>query len=268
MMETHDGASPGRPRLDVLIEQLGPQPVMETLGLDEDSLGRLQAGLEPETEGVRAGMKQLERLMGEAVDWWGEEPPVSEVAGVELEESGVPVEAALPAVTSAHRTWNWEEMREKRRQSLRAMLELAMASTARLGVTYQGQVAMLGLVAEIEYSLIVWGDTLPESGMDWDPDRRARETSRRIGRMIWVRREQEREYGGIRGVYNWLMGRKQMRPKELMARMMEESDGVMGLDPELEEAAQMMEEGVARREERMRRLEAGGVVEGESRSLP
>lgn len=259
--ESNDGAQLKRPSLDVLIEQLGIKPVMEALKVDEEVLGRLQAGLEEETPLIQAGMRRLEGMMGDAVVWWVDERPVSEVAGVELVDAGVPVEEALPPATSAQRMWNWEEIREKRRQSLRAMLDLAMSSTARLGVTYQGQVAMLGLVAEIEYSLIVDGDTLPESGMDWDGDRRMRERNRRIGRMIWAAREQEREYGGIRGVYNWLMGRKKMRPKELVRRMKEDADSVMGLSPEVDEALGLMEDDERRRQERMHHLEAARIVD-------
>ena len=265
MMESEDRTRIRRPSLDVLMEQLGKQPVLETLGVDEKMLGLLQSGVEPETPAIRAGMKRLEKMLGNAVGWWDDEPPVSEVPGVELAEAGVPVEEAMPPSTSAQRIWNWEENREKRRQSLRAMLDLAMASTARLGVTYQGQVAMLGLVAQIEYSLVVSGETLPENGQDWDADRRMRELNRRIGRMIWVSREQEREYSGIRGVYNWLMGRKKLRPKELVERMLKEADDAMGVVPELGEAMELMPGGDWRREEQVRYLEAADVIEGEAK---
>ena len=268
MTEPEDQGGVQRPSIDVLMEQLGVKPILEALGVDENTLGRLQAGVESETPAIREGMKRLETMMGDAVGWWKDESPVSDVVGVDLESVGMLADEAIPPATSAKRVWNWEENQENRRWSLRAMLDLAMSSTAHLGVTYQGQVAMLGLVAEIEYSLIVSGDTLPDAGQDWDGDRRMREMNRRIGRMIWVSREQERAYGGIRGVYNWLMGRKKMRPKELVQRMLREADSVMRVLPEVGEGMELRSGDDWHREEEMHYLSAADIIEGESRPLP
>ena len=77
---------------------------------------------------------------------------------------------------------------------------MALMTQHRLGMKYQGQVAMLGLVAKIELALIsFFDDTLPDPGMEWDGDRRLREINRRIARLLWVEREQEKELGGLRG---------------------------------------------------------------------
>ncbi len=68
--------------------------------------------------------------------------------------------------------------------------------------------------------------------MNWDGDRRLREINRRVSRLLWVEREQEKEFGGIRGVFNWLAGRRRMGGKELVRRMLEEADLMMGVMPE------------------------------------
>ena len=124
----------------------------------------------------------------------------------------------------------WEREWERCR-SLWWMHRLAMMTQYRLGVRYREQVEMLGLVAKIELALISMGETLPEPGMEWDGDRRMREVNRRVSRLLWVEREQMREYGGVKGIVNWLVGRRRMSAKEMVERMVVEADGMMGLMP-------------------------------------
>ena len=50
--------------------------------------------------------------------------------------------------------------------------------------------------------------------------------------MLWVQRERDREHGGVRGIFNWLTGRTRMSAKELVRRMLEEADDMMGVLPE------------------------------------
>ena len=45
--EAGEGVVRRRPRLDRLLETLGAAPVLEMLGVDAETLGRVQAGLEP-----------------------------------------------------------------------------------------------------------------------------------------------------------------------------------------------------------------------------
>ena len=47
-----------------------------------------------------------------------------------------------------------------------------------------------------------------------------------------MEQEQEKEFGGIRGVFNWLVGRRRLGGKELVRRMLEEADLIMSVLPE------------------------------------
>ena len=133
---------------------------------------------------------------------------------VELDEGSERPSEEVPAEALSSRSWNWGEHLEERRASLRAMHHLAMVTQYRLGVRYQGQLAMMGLVAKIELAMIFMGETLPDPGMDWDGDRRLREINRRVSRLLWVKQEQDREFGGVRGVFNWLSGRTRLSSLE------------------------------------------------------
>ena len=62
--EAGEGVVRRRPRLDRLLETLGAAPVLEMLGVDAETLGRVQAGLEPldeepvrRLEGMATGVK-------------------------------------------------------------------------------------------------------------------------------------------------------------------------------------------------------------------
>ena len=231
--EAGEGVVRRRPRLDRLLETLGAAPVLEMLGVDAETLGRVQAGLEPLGEEPVRRLEGMAKSMGMVVEWWEDEAPgvTGESVGIELEDPGVGVEE-LPVEGFVSRSWSWERHEAERRASLRAMHRLAMMTQYRLGVRYQSQLAMFELVAKIEWLLIYLGETLPDPGMEWDGDRRMRELDRRASRLLWVQRERDREHGGVRGIFNWLTGRTRMSAKELVRRMLEEADDMMGVLPE------------------------------------
>ena len=156
-----------------------------------------------------------------------------EVGRVELGEGSERLEVEVPTEALSSRSWNWREHLEERRASLRAMRNLVMGTQYRRGVRYHGRSEMLGLVAKIELALIFMGETLPDPGMDWDGDRRLQEINQRVSRLLWVKREQNREFGGVRGVFNWLSGRTRLSSKELVKLMLEEADDIMGVMPEM-----------------------------------
>ena len=125
-------------------------------------------------------------------------------------------------------TQSWGEEIERKRISLRSARALALISQFRLGVKYQERVAALGLVTQIELALIsFFQESAPEPGVAWDGERRAREIERRLARLRWVEREQEREYGWLKWVWNRLVGRHKVSGKELYQRMLREADGML-----------------------------------------
>ena len=190
----------------------------ETLDVSgEDWESILSGGMELDDR-VLARLETMIEAMDQAVEWWDEEDDgegaSEDVGGVELDEGSERPSEDVPAEALSSRSWNWGEHLEERRASLRAMHHLAMVTQYRLGVRYQGQLAMMGLVAKIELAMIFMGETLPDPGMDWDGDRRLREINRRVSRLLWVKQEQDREFGGVRGVFNWLSGRTRLSSLE------------------------------------------------------
>ena len=206
-----------RPRLDLLVGAMGEAPVRETLDVSGEDWESILSGEMKLDETLLARLETMTGAMGQAVEWWDEVEDEEDedgdgaseddgdiggasedIGGVELDEESERPSEEVPAEALSSRSWNWGEHLEERRASLRAMHHLAMVTQYRLGVRYQGQLAMMGLVAKIELALIFMGETLPDPGVDWDGDRRLREINRRVSRLLWVKQEQDREFGGVR----------------------------------------------------------------------
>ena len=236
-----EGVRRRRPRLDLLVQAMGEDPVRETLDVSGEDWESILSGGMALDETLLARLETMIGAMGQAVEWWDEEEDEEDegegasedVGGVELDEGSERPSEEVPAEALSSRSWNWGEHLEERRASLRAMHHLAMVTQYRLGVRYQGQLAMMGLVAKIELALIFMGETLPDPGVDWDGDRRLREINRRVSRLLWVKQEQDREFGGVRGVFNWLSGRTRLSSKELVKQMLEEANDIMEVMPEV-----------------------------------
>ena len=97
MLDAEEREGSSRGRLDILLEQLGPNVVSETLEVELGALGRFQSGADPLEGGVLERMNALGLQMGMTVTWWDEELPLSDVGGVDLEEPAAVLEEELPA---------------------------------------------------------------------------------------------------------------------------------------------------------------------------
>ena len=152
----------------------------------------------------------------------------SELAlGVDLDGDGV-ADVSLAQMVSGRPGVGWKDEQDKRRVSLRDSRALAVMTMFRLGMTYEEQVAALGLVSQIELALISYfRESVPEPGQSWDPHRRAREIERRLARLRWVEGEQQKERSGVRGMWNWLIGKPPLTGKMLYDRMIEHADGML-----------------------------------------
>ena len=187
------------------------------------------------------------------------------LSGVDLsirDGGGDPEHPDYPVERLASRSWSWEEHEAEKRASLRVMHRLAMMTQHRLGVKYHNHLAVFEMVAKIEWMLIYLGETLPEPGMGWSPDRRMRELNIRASRLLWVQRERNREHGGVRGIFNWLTGRQRLTAKELMQRMLTEADDIMGVVPEGGWVMGLRLPAPVTGWERERYVEAVGYIEG------
>ena len=96
MLDAEEREGSSRGRLDILLEQLGPNVVSETLEVELGALGGFQSGVEPLEGGVLERLNALGLQMGMTVKWWDEELPLSDVGGVDLEEPPVALEEELP----------------------------------------------------------------------------------------------------------------------------------------------------------------------------
>ena len=227
-------------QLRALISQLGPVMVAEHLGVDEAALTLLADGQAELDQEAAQNLAHLLSVLGDAVSVapGADEdlPPLlppddGSVNGVEcvvtldLDGDGAAdVELAGVGLTPANDR-HWADSVEQKRMSLRSARALAMSTQFRLGMDYQETVAALGLVTRIELALIMFfRESVPEPGMEWDGERWAREADKRLARLRWVTREQQREFSGLRGVWNRLRGKGPVSGRDLYERMVSEAD--------------------------------------------
>ena len=152
--------------------------------------------------------------------------PAGHVAGVDMNRDGTANARPIGLVpVGGHQL---SPSQERKRQSLRNARALAVMTQFRLGMNYQEQLAALGLVTQIELALIShFREAVPDPSKHWDAHRVDEEVQRRLARLRWVEREQEREHTGFRGAWNWLMGRGRISGRELYERMIDEADALL-----------------------------------------
>ena len=274
-----------------MVENSGVKAMMETLKVDELGLARVQSGEVELTNEQRDALNIMGGALSMAASWWHELPPLSEPAGIVLAHDdvaeqlaglpgGVPegmmvdgvldeqkladeLAAEMPAELVLSRSRSWRDNQDARREAMWDMHRLSMMTLPQLGKRYDTYLQVIGAITKIELALVSYfGDTLPEPGMDWDPDKRMRETHRRLARLLWLEREQAKEYGGVRGVWNWLMsGRRRMSGRELFQLVMDEADAMMGLGLDLRGESEGFGEARPRLSEMVRYMEVREVLE-------
>ena len=80
----------------------------------------------------------------------------------------------------------------------------------------------------VELALITYfNESIPDAGENWDGRRKYREIDTRLKRLRWVNRELRKEYGGLKGAWNWLLGRGLPTGKELYSKMVDEADDMI-----------------------------------------
>ena len=90
------------------------------------------------------------------------------------------------------------------------------------------QLAAPALEVKIELALITYfNESIPDPGENWDGQRKYREIDALLKRLRWVNRELKKEYGGIKGAWNWLMGRGLPTGKEIYTKMVDEADDMI-----------------------------------------
>ena len=148
------------------------------------------------------------------------------VVGLDLDGDGK-VDLPLPRAAVVPRKGTWTEDIEDRRQALWTAWSIAQMTQGRL-LKHKEMVAALSWVAEIELALIsFYEDSVPDPDVPWDLERRTREINARLERLRWAREEQEKEYGGVKGMMKWLVGDRMPSGKELYQKMVDEADRLL-----------------------------------------
>ena len=111
------------------------------------------------------------------------------------------------------------------RDGMRRSLAFAQMSRFRVDLSHDEFVAAIGMVTRLELGLISWfGESVPDPNENWDASRRWREIERRIARLRWVAEEDAKEFSGIRGIFNRILGRRRLGGKEMYEKMVAEAD--------------------------------------------
>ena len=221
-------------RLVSLCGYLGTEAVAENLGLRSDELLQVMAGDRGLLGDELTELRELAiRALGEYADEYLEAPPelVAEVedeppperVGMDLDGDGEP--DVYVNVVRGVRGNSWSDEERALRDSLRRSLAVAQMSRFRVNMSHIEFVSALGNVTKIELALISWfEESVPDPSEPWDASRRWREVERRMARLRWVADEEQKEFGGIKGIFNRLIGKRRLSGKELYEKMVAEAD--------------------------------------------
>ena len=224
-------------RLNAAVGSAGLGTVAEHIGITSAQVEQIlnrELDLEPagmdivnallELVGDHSGCDSAEVV--EQVDFLeaeGVEDLAPAVVGVDLDGDGRPdiQVSTLPAGPGT----SWDEEYRLKRDSLRRSLAFAQMSRFRVDLTHQEYVVALGIVTQIELALISWfGESVPDPNENWDASRCWRETERRLARLRWVSDEQAKEYSGMKGILNRIIGRRRLNGKEMYERLVADAD--------------------------------------------
>lgn len=233
-------------RLQMVVNCLGNTTLAQHLGVDEESLARLLSGEEEMSAeigeklaglmmGVEAAVTRLP-FDGEGVGdlvLSGDTPvggvvEALEPVGLDLDGDGE-ADMTVPnlGIVQGGKPSFGDET-ERRRQNLRSARITALMTQFRDDMEHAELVAALGMVAQIELALIMaFRESLPEPGQDWDGERRAREIDKRLARLRWVKRENDRMFSGVRGVFKRMGGQRPVSGRELYEKMVRETDLIL-----------------------------------------
>ena len=232
--------------LEALIGFRGRDRVIEILGIDEDTLTGLLDGTQEWPHGARerfsaswdllAGLGAVledvqavtsgEESSGEPGKGPGGLAPVNLAMQVPAETTAAEGRDASNRPSEAvgmSPVPNRDEIRDRRREGLFGILHLARMRQLRVN-PYHERLTLTEVVAQIELVLIgLFKVSVPEPGEEWNSERRDREVDKRIARLRWAEREQEREFSGFRGLWNWLCGKKRLSREDLYRKLVAEN---------------------------------------------
>ena len=152
-------------------------------------------------------------------------PPQSR-ATPEVATEGIEL-SALPGLAGP-------EQQERSRALLIRVHHTARMEQYRLGLSDREKLDIQLVMVQIEMALIIhFRESLPEPGQNWDADRRAKANEDRLTLFRLLEQKQKRNYSGLKGAWNRLMGRRKPTVEEVWRRLIERSEAMMlGMESE------------------------------------
>ena len=163
-----------------------------------------------------------------------------EDAEVEAQSPSPPQSRATPEVAtegprlSALPGLAGPEQQERSRALLIRVHHTARMEQHRLGLSDREKLDIQLVMVQIEMALITdFREYLPEPGQNWDADRRAKANEDKLTLFRLLEQKQKRNYSGLKGAWNRLMGRRKPTVEEVWRRLIERSEAMMlGMESE------------------------------------